>query len=163
MRPLCRACSVFRPATRRMRGARFGGVSVSILAANSFASSTVACECAGVSPVSTFTGVSVSSVNRTSSKVCVPRIASGSTRSRETGRPLRSSNHEPTAGLTHSDPENSSCHEADRTRGFVGIPGPGRCRVQDTETVCSKRDECSGVATYRFDPEVVSEVRSSRS
>jgi len=42
------------------------------------ASSTVACECAGVSPVSTFTGVSVSSVNRTSSKVCVPRIASGS-------------------------------------------------------------------------------------
>ena len=29
------------------------------------------------SPVSTFTGVSVSSVNRTSSKVCFPRIASG--------------------------------------------------------------------------------------
>jgi len=59
-------------------GERDLGVSVSILAANSFASSTVACECAGVSPVSTFTGVSVSSVNRTSSKVCVPRIASGS-------------------------------------------------------------------------------------
>jgi len=33
--------------------------------------------CAGVSPVNTFTGVSVSSVNSTSSKVRVPRIASG--------------------------------------------------------------------------------------
>jgi hypothetical protein len=52
------------------------GVSVSILTANPFASSTVACECAGVSPISTFTGVSISSVNKMSSKVCVPRIAS---------------------------------------------------------------------------------------
>jgi len=33
------------------------GVSVSMLAANSFASSTVACECAGISPVSTFAGI----------------------------------------------------------------------------------------------------------
>ncbi len=45
--------------------------SVSILAANSFASSTVACECAGVSPVNTFIGVSVSSVNRTFSSVVI--------------------------------------------------------------------------------------------
>lgn len=41
-------------------GSAIWGVSVSILAANSFASSTVARECAGVSPVRTFTGVSVS-------------------------------------------------------------------------------------------------------
>jgi len=42
-----------------------------------------------------------------------PKDCIGLTRSRETGRRLRSSNHQPTAGLTHSGPpENSSCHEA---------------------------------------------------
>ena len=46
------------------------GVSVSIFALNSFASSTVACECANVLPVNTSTEVYVSAVNRTSSKVC---------------------------------------------------------------------------------------------
>lgn len=51
------------------------GVSVSIPVVKARGSSTVACECSGVSPVSTFTAVS--SVNRASWKVRLPRIASG--------------------------------------------------------------------------------------
>lgn len=96
----CVGLSGSRSASQRMPVARFG-VSLCRSRSELFSSSTVACECAGVSPI-TFTGVSVSSVNRTSSNVCVSRIASGPTRSRRMDRQQvpRASDHEPAAGLS---------------------------------------------------------------